>query len=120
MASLGGVTLDNGCVWLNEFSYSSTQYKQSFTISGRQVLDISTMQTGRPVVIDCRWITTATLQALQTLPDSDLTLVLDDDRVLTVVLDKTKGSGISADPVIPYAEYETTDYWAVTVNLITV
>ena len=116
MATLNGVELRDDIVWDNEFEFTPTTHGQDYTLSGRQVITSFTAQSGDKMIINCRWLSHATLQSIKTLEGSEpLTLIMPDSRVFMVLIES-----VAKEPVFGYADPEGNELYQVELNLIAV
>ena len=116
MATLSGVDLRDDVVWTNEFEFTPTTHSQNFTLSGRQVITSFTVQTGDKMIIDCRWLSHATLQGIKALEGSEpLTLTMPDGRAFTVLIES-----VAKEPVFGYSDPSGNELYQVNLNLIAI
>jgi hypothetical protein len=122
---LAGVELPRGMLWVDEFAWSAVQKGVDRSITGAQIIDVSTKLEGRPITLQGTesqgWISRATLLAVQTLannPEGEYDLVLADGRSFRVQF--APDTPLEAQPISrPELPADTHPYVA-TLRLITV
>ncbi len=121
---LGSLTLNNGLVWTEEFAFTGVLQSMKTTLGGTPVL-YSAPVSG-PVAItlaseeDQGWQTYAQVKALQSMArvlDGQYQLTLG-SRLFTVGFRHYEPPVIEARPLVPRTEYSDTDYFVVTLKLI--
>lgn len=118
--TLGAITLHDQTLWLNEYDYSPISHNQQFTLSGRQVIQSFKRQTGKEIVLDCRWLTKTVLDSLLAIQNDEIMLLtLPDARQFNVIFDRKKQS-IESEPIQIKSNPTSSDVFQVKLNLITV
>lgn len=118
------VVLPADLQWLNEFSWSSIEQDQVYSLTGALVIQEGTKQKGRTISLgsgDGAWLTRADVQQLKTLealPDQNLTLSYYGTNY-TVRFDRST-TPIQADEVVREANPGATHLYTITINLIEV
>ena len=82
--TLDTVELPDDLFWSDELSWTPVAASREYSITGAQLIDVSTMLAGRPITLKSEdeehsWITRATLVALQALaadPGLEMTLTV--------------------------------------------
>jgi len=121
--TINGITLHDQASWLDEFSWSWIQRTQSLSLNGNLITQAAAKVSGRPITLDCRWLTRAILTQLEALRDSTTTsefiVILPGSRSFTCTFIAVEVP-IAATPLQPRPEYEDEDLFAVILYLITV
>lgn len=110
--TLDSTTLPESLIWLDEYAWMPVDQSSEYTLTGALVIEPATKQAGRPITLHGDWATKAEIEALKLklAADEEMTLTLHDDRGFTVRFDH-EGPGISATPVLEYADpTENTQY----------
>lgn len=119
MPSLGSLTLPDDPVWVNEFDWTPVEQSREYSLTGALIVQVSVKQAGRPIHLDCHWLTRAQVQALTALadvPDAEYTLTLH-QGTYTVRFDRPP---YEIQSVRPIADPDSAERYAVRVNLMTV
>lgn len=124
MIQLGSLVLRNGLVWDEEFTYTGILQEMKVTLGGTPV--IFTVPTLGPVEITLRsqddeaWQTYAHIKELYSMAkelDGSFPLILG-DKSFTVRFRHYAPPVIEAKPLIPKTTYLDTDYFLLTLKLI--
>ena len=89
--TLGAVTLPQGLVWSDEFSWSPLAQADEYSLTGSLIVEQSTKQAGRSITLiggkDFAWLMRSEVTTLKTLLDTGavMTLTLHDSRHFTVI-----------------------------------
>ncbi|MGB0218352.1 MAG: hypothetical protein ACPGJF_03375 [Sinimarinibacterium flocculans] len=119
--TLGGITLPDDLVWIDEFDHDPVAQAAQRTLGGVHVLEETELVEGRPITLgaDEQWITRTTLLELQALAaDAGQTHTLNLRGVEYTVA--FRRPAFRARPVIPFADPDAGDQYAVQINLMTV
>lgn len=133
--TLGALTLPDGLVWQDEFTWSPVAQATEYGLTGALFLEESTKQAGRPITLVGQssgnesalcWISRAnllTLQAALHVAGAQFTLTLHDGRTFTVA-PRQDPIEAEARPVVgaflPADPGNDTWYWLKTLQLQTV
>ena len=110
---------EHDTIWIDEFRYSPVNQSVTTTLGGRQVIEESVRQKGRPITLEAEWITKATLDLLIAERDTvnnTLVLTVADGRTLNVRF-KQGSDALGVTEVTDYAEYQADDLFDVTIKL---
>lgn len=126
--TLGGVHLPPDMVWTDEYEFSPVRVKRDIALTGNQILQVASMTAGRSITIASRdsgaWLTRGQIDTLVAIRDQDLLqtiqMVLPDLRAFSVVFDLTQQPCFTATPLRPGKFTQATDYYKVTIKLLTV
>jgi len=118
MATLAGINLGFNCVFESEFSEDMTKYTILQSLNGHQFIQVYAKKSGLKIVLRCEHITYANLNALKSIGDTVLSLILG-NKQYRVLFDKT-GQFIEATPVIELNNYDDDSLFNAKLNLITV
>lgn len=119
------IPLPDGLVWVDEFTTTQIAQSTTRTLSGALVVQTGTKIEGRPITLngaESGWITYADLQVLRNYleANADATMVLNfRDNEFNVILDASEGSALSAQPVVDYSTPEASDWYTMTLKLLT-
>jgi hypothetical protein len=108
--------------WSDEFNWSPNVIKQEFLITGKLLISSGIKTGGRPITLvspnNGGWITRENLITLYSWAsvNSELVLTLPDNREFNVTFDNNP---ITAKLVIFYNVLQETDYYTITLKLIT-
>lgn len=119
MPSLGSLTLPDDPIWVNEFDWTPVEQNSNYSLTGASIVQVSVKQAGRLIRLDCHWLTRAQVQALAALADvagAEYTLTLH-QGTYTVLFDSPP---YEIQSVRPIADPDSTERYAVQVNLMTV
>ena len=123
---LDTLTLPDDFLWVNEFDWSPVAQSVDRSLTGALMVFESEKAYGRSIVLgdgENSWLTRAQLDLLFTLSENlthKMPLTLADGRSFTVVFDRSEGSPIEALPILPSTAPSPTDFYAVTLRLLTV
>lgn len=117
--TLGGVSLPDDTLWLDEFDWSPVRQNTEPTLTGALVIEEGALLAGRPVTLDAHWLTRAEVLALWALltPAASYTLVLPDGQALAVAW-RHDATPIEAEPIAPSTPRDPTDRYAVRLHLM--
>lgn len=111
------LALPTDLLWIDEFAWKSVEQRQSYTITGAQVIEAYAKQSGRPITLrggpDFAWISRAdlvTLRAWAEVPGRIFSLVVRGEAARTVCLDQAAGP-IEATPLIEYSDVDAGDLY---------
>lgn len=125
MITLGALTLPADLLWSDEFDWTPIQQSKAYTLTGALVIESGKMLAGRPITLtggqDYAWANRATIKSLYALLDTDptLTLTLNDARAFSVKF-AHDGQPIQAKQRIDFNNPDDSDYYTLTLKLITV
>ena len=131
---LGGVSLPGDLQWVDEFTSWRVGQNIKTSLTGARIVQESAVQSGRPITLETVregnqfvGLTLEQLRALQALeevPGATYTLVLpahnSGTRTFTVAFNREGGEALNASPIRFAAPAVDTDYYAVTLRLMTV
>lgn len=119
------ITLHEDMLWMDEFDWRASAQRTSRTIAGSLVVESAVKTKGRTITLagsdQYGWIPRTTVLALSAaadIPGQKFTLSL--RGVTYTVAFNHESAPLEAKPVLDYAEYDGTDYYAATVRLIEV
>lgn len=119
------LTLPEDLVWQDEFVHDPVAQQQTRTEGGVLIVEETATTAGRPITLvggpDAGWITRATLIALRALADSantTHTLTLNDGRTFEVMF--VRPGAIAVEPIVPFNNPLSGDFYALTLKLFTV
>lgn len=116
MLNLDGLFLPSGLVWVDEFSWTPTQQKAQYSISGALIVDSASKQAGRSITLqgseDSGWVTRATILALYATLDSKARYLTMDDGQKFLVVWNHSGNPIQATPLLNKSVQEDEDYYS--------
>ena len=120
--TINGIALHDQTNWIDEFAWSGIQRNQTRSVNGNLIIQTAAKSGGRPMTLDCRWASRATLTQLEALRDSttttEFTLILPGSRSFTCSF-AAVAEPIAATPLQPRPEYENEDLFEVILYLIT-
>lgn len=122
-ATLGSIVLPDDILWTDEYQWSGTRQNLERSLGGRLFVQHGSVSKGRPITLNCHWLTRATLDQLEAardIPGATLLLTLPDARVFSVVFRHHEGEPIQATPIIDYPIYDADDVFTVTLKLMEV
>ncbi len=123
---LDTMTLPGNPLWVNEFDWTPVAQSTDRSLTGSLIVSESLMTYGRSIVLgdgENSLLTLAdlkTLFALSELPKKKMLLTLPGGRAFTVIFDRSEGSPIEAQQVIPLSEPSEDHFYAVVIRLLTV
>ncbi|MCK5770941.1 hypothetical protein [Algiphilus sp.] len=119
--TLGGISLPDDIVWLDELAGPQVAQARARTLGGGQVIEETALLSGRPITLGGGvWASRSTVLALRTLAaDAGETHTLD-LRGDTYTVAFVRPNPIEATPVIRYADPAAEDPHELTVRLIEV
>jgi hypothetical protein len=123
--TLNTVTLPVDLIWNDEFDWSPIQQTKAYTLTGALVLESGKMLAGRPITLagdqNSAWASRETVKALYALLDTNptLTLTLNDARTFSVKFNH-ESQPIQARPLIDFNNLADSDFYTLTLKLITV
>lgn len=119
--TLGGISLPDDIVWLDELDWTPVQQAREYTLSGALVLQEAAVQAGRPITLGGGvWARRDTVEALRTLADAPAADHTLDLRGTEYTVAFVRPQPITATPVIRYADPAPADPHDITIRLITV
>lgn len=132
MITLDAVALPDGLVWSDEFEFRNDTTSIAYSIDGSLLVDRASKQAGRTITlvggVNFAWITRANVKLLQTAlesyPDTGLTLTLHDNRQFQVIPESGTPLTVSQVPVVNSSgladPVDATKYYIETLKLIEV
>lgn len=132
---LGGVMLPGDLQWTDEFTAWKVGQNIKTSLRGSRIVQEAALQAGRPITLDTtrdgtRWVAPVTLdvlralQALEEAPGETYTLVMpahnSGTRSFTVAFNREGGQAITATAIRFAAPAIDSDYFAVSLRLMTV
>lgn len=93
MISLDSVQLPNSVVWIDEFDWTPTEQKKSYSLSGALIIETTLKQAGRPITLqgrsDSGWVKRSGIEALYAKLNDNVSMLLTyhDGRQFTVRFD---------------------------------
>lgn len=92
--SLAGISINAGCMWVDEFGWSSLQSAKEYSLTGALIIDQGVRTNGRPITLEAseekgwkdmtRTVVTQ-LHALSEQPGQTFALTLADGRSFDVI-----------------------------------
>lgn len=126
MISLNAIQLPAALQWVDEFNWQPVAQSARRTLAGGLVLQESALVAGRPVTLQSRpdsaWMTRAVLEQLYALAAvaGHIYPLQIRGASHSVRFNYGDGTAIEAEPLFPMADPQATDYYLVTIKLITV
>lgn len=120
--SLNAIALPDDTVWTDEWSWTPVVQAVSRTLGGRQIVEEVSNIGGRPITLVAQWIDKSVVDALQAERDiinNHMLLTVADGRQFTVGF-RHGDNPIDVSPIIEYAEYQSGDFFDVTIKLFEV
>lgn len=132
---LGGITLPGDLQWTDEFTAWKVGQNIKTSLTGARIVQEAALQDGRPITLEStrdgnayvapvRLDVLRALQALEETPGATYTLVLpahnSGTRSFTVAFNREGGPAITATPIRFAAPALDTDFFAVSLRLMTV
>lgn len=123
--TLDGLSLPEDLLWSDEFDWTPTEQHQARTLTGALVFETAQRQGGRPISLqggqDYGWATRAQVEALhdKLAISTPLTLVLPDARTFSVRF-RHEDKPLDAQMIVDYRIPDDTDFYKLTLKLITV
>ncbi len=123
---LDTMTLPDNLLWVNEFDWTPVAQSTDRSLTGSLIVSESLMTYGRSIVLGDggnSWFMLAelnTLFALSEIPKKKMLLTLPGGRECTVIFDRSEGSPIEAQQVLPLSEPSEDHFYAVVIRLLTV
>lgn len=124
---LDGLILPGDLIWQDEFQWCSVERSAEYSITGALLIEESTKLAGRPITLVAKkeflghiWLSRLTIESLYSkasIVGKQMTLILVDNRVFTVMF---RDSGVIADPVYHIAPHINKDPYYLTLSLMTV
>ena len=121
--SLGGVSLNDNLIWENRNSYPLNAYSRRVTVSGRVVLQHSSVD-GREIILSTiatsggtiGYFTKNQIDSIKGFENnmSVVSFVYESDTINVVV----RPGGVNVDPVTPRPNQGASDWFLGTINLI--
>jgi len=125
--TLNSLTLPYDLMWQDEFLWTGVVSNKRFSIGGVIQIETSSFQanSGRPITLTSEeaWITREDLLTLLEMasdPDLSMLLTLQDGRTFTVKFRHWEDAPIEAVPVKAVADPQSTDYYRLSLKLISV
>lgn len=90
MPSLGNLTLPHDPVWVNEFDWTEVEQRIDYSLARSLIVQVSVKRAGRPIRLNCHWLTRAQVLELVALADvagAEYTLTLH-QGTYTVLFDR--------------------------------
>ena len=117
------LALPDDLLWTDEFGWQAVEQRSRYTITGALIVEPALKQSGRSIVLaggqNWGWMPRATLlqlQAWSVIAGAEMTLVL--RGVTRTVLFDHAARPIEVQPVIDYADPDSTDDYVVTLRFI--
>ena len=124
IVTIDSVVLPNDTIWLDQFDWNEINRNVQRTISGGLVFQTTVKDAGRPVTLDCGWVSRSTLATLEALRDNPtattFTVVLADETAMTCSFHPDAESPVQVDPVFVRPEYIASDKMHLTLLLMLV
>lgn len=123
--TLDGLSLPLDLLWTDEFDWTPTEQHQTRTLTGALVFETAARQGGRPITLqggqDYGWATKSQVSSAydKLTITTPLTLVLPDTRTFNVRF-RHEETPIDANQVVDYRIPDNTDFYLLTIRLITV
>ncbi|WP_419534730.1 hypothetical protein [Endozoicomonas sp.] len=124
---LDSITLPDDLLWINEFDWNPVEQSQERTLTGALLVQEQSKQYGRSIELsggqDAGWVTRSTVASLLTLSETAnnvMTLTLPDLRQFSVIFDRTSGSPVEAQQILPFAFPDDDYQYSLTLRLLTV
>ncbi len=116
------IELPDDLFWVDEFEWDKIAQAQEYLVGGSLLIEESEKLAGRTITLagmpDMGWVPRSTVLALQArrdLPGRQFTLTLKDSRQFTVVFNRASGA-VEAEPVLPWKQTETGDWYSLTLR----
>lgn len=125
--TLDSITLPDDLLWTNEFDWNPVEQSLDRSLTGGLLIQEQSKSYGRPIELsggeDAAWVSRSVvvnLLALSQTANKIMTLTLPDLRQYSVIFDRSEGSPIEAQQILPYA-YPGDDYqYSLVIRLLTV
>ncbi len=123
---LDTMALPDNLLWVNEFDWTPVAQSTDRSLTGSLIVSESLMTYGRSIVLgdgENSWLTLSELNALFAMTKTlqkKMFLTLPGGRECTVIFDRSEGSPIEAQQVIPLSEPSEDHLYAVVIRLLTV
>lgn len=111
--------------WLDEYDWSPVAVDTQYSLTGALIVQSGTRQAGRPITLeggrDYAWATRNTVNLLRAKleqPFAPMTLTLADGRSFQVIW--AGAEPIKARPIVSRAAFDSTDFYSLTLSLMTV
>lgn len=121
MTSIASIALPDDVIWTDEHEWTPVKQSASRTLGGRLIVEYGQLIVGRPITLNCHWLSFTTLNQLIVLRDEPgvtMLLTLSDGRVLNTLFRHSEGDPVKATPVIDYPAYDADDQFDVTLKLM--
>lgn len=120
MPSLGSLTLPPDPVWTDELEWTDVEIADaSYGETGSYIIQYGIKQSGRPITLDCAWMSRAEVLTLQAMASGGLptyTLVIA-QGTFSVVFRKPP---FIMKPIRDVSDPDASEMYKVTLNLVTV
>nr|MDT0253689.1 hypothetical protein [Endozoicomonas sp.] len=124
---LDTITLPDDLLWINEFEWNPVEQNQERTLTGALLVQEQSKQHGRSIKLsggdDAGWVNRSTVVSLLTLSETThqiMTLTLPDLRQFSVIFDRSSGSPVEAQQILPFAFPGDNYQYSLTIRLLTV
>ena len=124
---LNTITLPDDLLWINEFDWNPVQQNLERSLTGALLVQEGQYSYGRSIVLsgnnEAGWVDRSTVKAILALsetPNSVMSLTLADNRVFSVIFDRSDGSPIEAQQILPFAYPGDNDQYFLTLRFLTV
>lgn len=124
---LDTLTLPDDLLWINEFQWNPVEQSQERTLTGALLVHEQGKQYGRSIELsggqDAGWVSRSTVTSLLTLSETAhqiMTLTLPDLRQFSVIFDRSSGSPVEAQQILPFAFPDDDYQYSLTLKLLTV
>ncbi len=124
---LDTITLPDDLLWVNEFDWNPVHQSQKRSLTGALMIQEQNKQHGRSIELsggqEAGWVSRSTVISLLTLsetPNKVMTLTLPDLRQFSVIFDRSSGSPVEAQQILPFAFPDNHYQYSLTLRLLTV
>ncbi|WP_419833062.1 hypothetical protein [Endozoicomonas atrinae] len=124
---LDTIILPDDLLWTNEFEWNPVEQNVERSLTGALLLQEGQRSHGRPIILsggsEAGWVSRLTVKALFALSkaaNNAMSLTLQDGRQFSVIFDRSNGSPIEAQQVLPFAYPDDSSQYFITLRLLTV
>ncbi|MFK0570084.1 hypothetical protein [Endozoicomonas sp.] len=123
---LDTITLPDDLLWINEFEWNPVEQNVERSLTGALLVQERQITHGRTIVLsggnEAGWVSRLTVKnlfALSKAANKTMSLTLPDGRQFSVIFDRSNGSPVEAQQVLPFAYPEDSDQYFLKIKLLT-
>jgi len=120
MTTLDAVTLPDDTIWLDQFEQSTIDQTEKRTIGGRLIIEQAPRNSGRPITLDCLWLTLTTVRELEALRNTmGAVFVLQlPNHTFSVMFRHHDSPALAVTQIIDYPDEDPNDRYNVQIKLM--